>query len=185
MQEEVVTTIASTDASRADVNLFGDGPEDPIAGAIGDQVPTENTKQGEKGPQDVVTGNADGEAAQDGEPTTETGEAPTDGEEGASDDLKVVLSIREGRATIGVQRPSSDPHIEFFDDSDLAGLAQEVPAVVERAAASWEQRPKYPTYVRPAPAAKRRNQRGRAAGGSANAAGGESSDSLQQALTLY
>ena len=31
-------------------------------------------------------------------------------------DLKVVVSIKGGRATIGVQRPSSDPHIETFDE---------------------------------------------------------------------
>ena len=52
------------------------------------------------------------------------------GEAGASetdtpDDLKVVVSIKGGRATIGVQQPSSDPHIESFDDPDLTGLTQE------------------------------------------------------------
>ena len=44
----------------------------------------------------------------------------TPGEQAAGDDtepaedLKVVVSIKGGRATIGVQRPSSDPHIESF-----------------------------------------------------------------------
>ncbi len=33
--------------------------------------------------------------------------------------LKVVVSIEGGRAAIGVQQPSSDPHIETFDDHDL------------------------------------------------------------------
>ena len=45
------------------------------------------------------------------------------------------MSIKGGRATIGVQRPSSDPHIETFDDRDLSGLTQEVSAVIERARA--------------------------------------------------
>ena len=45
-----------------------------------------------------------------------------------------------GRATIGVQQPSSDPHqnAESFDAADLAGLTQEVSAVIERARAKWE-----------------------------------------------
>ena len=62
----------------------------------------------------------------------------------ASDDLKVVVSIKGGRATIGVQQPSSDPHIETFDDLDVSGLTQEVSAVVERARARWEDTPKHP-----------------------------------------
>ena len=43
------------------------------------------------------------------------------------DDLKVVVSIREGRASIGVQQLSSDPYIESFDDREVSKLAQEVP----------------------------------------------------------
>ena len=69
----------------------------------------------------------------------------------ASEDLKVVVSIKGGRATIGVQRPSSDPHIESFDDHDLPGLTQEVSAVIERARVRWEESPNHPAYERPAP----------------------------------
>ena len=58
-----------------------------------------------------------------------------------------------------MQRPSSDPHIENFDDADLTGLAQEVPAVAERATARWEETPKHPAYERPAPPAQIRNRR--------------------------
>ena len=77
------------------------------------------------------------------------------------EDLKVVVSIKGGRATIGVQRPSSDPHIESFDDAELSGLAQEVTAVIERARARWEDEPKHPAHERPAPPARRRNRRSR------------------------
>ena len=70
-----------------------------------------------------------------------------------------MVSIREGRATIGVQRHSSEPRIESFDDPELSGLVREVPAVVERARAQWEEEPKYPTHERPAPPARRRTQR--------------------------
>ena len=81
-------------------------------------------------------------------------------EAGAVEDLKVVVSIKGGRATIGVQQPSSNPHIETFDDGDLSGLAHEVPAVIARARAKWEDEPKYPAHERPAPPARRQPQRG-------------------------
>ena len=45
-----------------------------------------------------------------------------------------------------MQRTSSDPHIECFDDLDLSGLLKEVPAVVEGAKARWEEEPRYPAY---------------------------------------
>ena len=70
-----------------------------------------------------------------GEAADDTEAAAVDEQDGQPEDLKVVVSIKGGRATIGVQRPSSDPHIESFDDPDLSGLTQEVPAVTERARA--------------------------------------------------
>ena len=76
-----------------------------------------------------------------------------------SEGLKVVVSIKGGRATIGVQQPSSDPHIETFDAPDLPTLTREVPAVFERARAGWQESPKHPAYERPAPPAKRRTRR--------------------------
>ena len=71
----------------------------------------------------------------------------------------MVLSIRGNRATIGVQRPSADPHIESFDDPDLFGLADEFPAVVARAKARWEKEPMHPAYVKPTPPTRQRNRR--------------------------
>ena len=84
--------------------------------------------------------------------------ADAQAETGAETDLKVVVVIKGDRATIGVKGTSSDPHIESFDDPDLSGLAQEIPAVVERARARWEESPKHPAHVKPAPPAKRRNR---------------------------
>ena len=52
--------------------------------------------------------------------------------------------ITRGRATIGVQQLTSDPHIETFDDPVLSGLTQEVLTVVERARARWKGRGKGP-----------------------------------------
>ena len=107
------------------------------------------------------------------------------GEQAASpEELKVVVSIKGGRATIGVQRPSSDPHIESFDDHDLSGLAQEVPAVIERARARWEEAPKHPAYERPAPPARRRNRRGQGPT-QASTAEGEAAEAQQQTLRLF
>ena len=78
---------------------------------------------------------------------------------GQPENLKVVVSIKGTRATIGVQQPSSDPHIESFDGPDLAGLTQEVLPVIERARAKWEDEPKYPAHARPAPPARSRPRR--------------------------
>ena len=97
---------------------------------------------------------------------------PLGDETGSSEDLKVVVSIKGGRATIGVQQPSSDPHIESFDDPDLSGLAQEVSAVIERARTKWEDEPKHPVHERPAPPARRQPRRGQVPAQAVAAEGG-------------
>ncbi len=122
-----------SDAPRADESLFGDAAAAEEQDGGGEQAPDDAEEQ--------VAGD----------------------ETGSSDDLKVVVSIKGGRATIGVQQPASDPHIETFDDRDLSGLTQEVSAVIERARAKWEDDPKHPAHSRPAPPARRRAQRGQAA----------------------
>ena len=81
------------------------------------------------------------------------------------------MSIEGGRSTIGVQQPSSDPHIESFDGLDLAGLAQEVPVVIGRARARWEDEDMYPAHERPAPPSRRRTQRDQALAQSPTATG--------------
>ena len=99
----------------------------------------------------------------------------------------MVLSIKGDRATIGVQQPSSDPYIEAFDDPDLTGLAQEVPAVVERARAKWEDEPMYPAHERPAPPPRRRTRReqGAAQPSTAQTAGGEADQQQPETLRLF
>ena len=99
-----------------------------------------------------------GDAADDTEATV-ADEQDAGDETDSSEDLKVVVSVKGGRATIGVQQPSSDPYIESFDDRDLSGLTQEVSAVIERARARWEDAPKHQAHERPAPPARRRNRR--------------------------
>ena len=111
-------------------------------------------------------------------------EQAAEGEASPTEDLKVVMSIKDGRATIGVQQPSSDPHIEPVDATDLSGLTQEVLAVVERARARWEDVPKYPSHARPAPPPRRRGRREQ---GSAQASTAEEGADQQQpeALRLF
>ena len=124
----------------------------------------------------VEEDDAKSEAPQDGQSAADADEQPTQPQ-----DLKVVVSIKGGRAVIGVQRPSADPHIETFDDPDLSGLAQKVLAVTERARARWEDQPKHPAYARPVPVS-RRNRRGQ---GSAQATTTQGEEAQQATLRLF
>ena len=112
------------------------------------------------------------------EPETET--TPSD----AADELKLVVSIRAGRSTIGVQRPASDPHLESDDALDLTTLLGRIPGVLERAQARWREAPRHPGYARPAPPAGRGGRRGQPAspGAPENAA---TAAAQQQTLQLF
>ena len=148
MPDETGTETSRSDAPSADESLFGDTADDTAAAVVeGEDSKTETAQ--------------DSQGSDDAEEQT----APPE-------DLKVVVSIKGGRATIGVQRPSADPHIESFDDRDLSGLAEEVLAVTERARARWEDEPKYPAHERPAPPARRRNRRQQGAAQASTAEGG-------------
>ena len=138
MPDEIGTETTLPDALSVAESLFGDGPDHEAAAVAGGEDFNEETEQDLQSPDGVEE------------------------QTGAPEELKVVVSIKGDRATIGVQRPSADPHIESFDDSDLPGLAQEVPAVVERAKARWEEEPRHPAFERPAPPARRQRRRERA-----------------------
>ena len=137
MPDEVGTEATRSDAPSADDSLFGEAADDSEAAVADEQ-------------------DANEESAQEAQGSDDASEQDAGDDTGASEDLKVVVSIKGGRATIGVQQPSSDPHIESFDDADLSGLTQEALAVVERARARWEDEPKHPAHERPAPPARRR-----------------------------
>ena len=131
-------------SAAADDDASDVAQEPPAADATDDSGDTET--DGEPG--------ADADTADEADVAEDSGKQPAPLEE-----LKVVLSIRGGRAIIGVQRPSADPHIEAFDDADLFGLADQFPGVVARARARWEEEPMHPAYERPAPPARQRNRR--------------------------
>ena len=198
MPDENGTDTTRPDAPGADDALFGEAADDKPAVAVEEEDSTDQTKQdgqgsddageqdgkaeateGEQGSDDAGEQDAEAETAEDEQAADDAGE-----ETDSSDDLKVVVSIKGGRATIGVQRPSADPHIETFDDGDLASLAQEVPAVTERARARWEDAPKHPAYERPAPPARRRNRRQQGAAQDATTPDAETQEAETQQQTL-
>ena len=163
MPDQNGTEATRPDAPKADDALFGDAADKaapaPTA-VVEEQAANEETAQDTQNAADA--------------------EAETD----AADELKVVVSIRGSRAVIGVQRPESDPHIETFADLDESGVIQEVPVVIERARARWEEFPKHPTYERPAPPARRGNRRQRGAAQDATAETQEA-ETQQQTLRLF
>ncbi len=165
MPDEVGTEATRSDAPSADDSLFGDAADDTEAAVADEQ-------------------DANEESAQEAQGSDDASEQDAGDDTGASEDLKVVVSIKGGRATIGVQQPSSDPHIESFDDADLSGLTQEALAVVERARAKWEEEPKYPAHERPAPPARRRTRRSQGAA-QAGAAEGETEQQQPETLRLF
>ena len=135
MPDEIGTEATRPDAPSADDALFGDSADkaDDTAATVAEEQDTQGSDAtGE--PAVAEEQDADKEGAQDGQDTGDAGEAG-EAEAAPSDELKVVVSIKGGRAVIGVQQPASDPHIETFDDVDESALAQEVPAVIERARA--------------------------------------------------
>ena len=158
MPDETGTEATRSDAPSADESLFGDAADDAAAE---EQDANEETAQDPQGADDA------GEQA------------------GSPEDLKVVVSIKGGRATIGVQRTSSDPHIETFADPDLPGLAQEVVPVIERARAKWEDEPKYPAHARPAPPARRRPRSGQGSPQAGAAEGGADDQQQPETLRLF
>ena len=169
MPDENGTEATRSDAVSAEESIFGEAAEkadDAPAAVVEEQDASEKAEQDAEDAADAGDG---------GDAETQTG---------AAEELKVVVSIKGGRAVIGVQQPSSDPHIESLDDVNESALAQEVPAVIERARARWEESPKHPTYERPAPPARpRRNRRQQGAAQDANAE--TETDQAQQTLRLF
>ena len=158
MPDETGTEATRSDGPSADESLFGEAADEEAAAVVEEEDSKDETPE-------------------DGQGSDKAEDLATGDETGPAEDLKVVVSIKGGRATIGVQGASSDPHIETFDDLDESGLTQEVSAVIERARARWEEAPKHPAYVRPAPPAKRRNRRGQ---GSVQAVASERGTDQQQ-----
>lgn len=67
-----------------------------------------------------------------------------------SDELKVVLSLKENKATVGVQAPECDP-VYFGLEGDLQATLKAVPKFVEEAKTRWEASKLYPKCETPLP----------------------------------
>ena len=169
MPDEIAAESIRPDTPSADDALFGDAADRTV-----DTVPTQAEEQDDRGNSEQ---DSQGVADTDNKPDTEE-------ETGEAEELKVVVSIKGGRAAIGVKKPASDPHIETFDGHDLPALAHEVVAVVERAKGKWEEMPKHPAYVKPDPPARRRNRRQQGAVQESTAET-ESEQTQQQTLNLF
>jgi len=182
MPDEVGTDTTRSDAPSADDSLTGDAADETPTESAGEQDSGAESGQEPESSGDAEEQDAGEAPSQDAQAADEAGD-----DAAAPEDLKVVVSIKGRRSSIGVQRPSSsDPHIETFGDRDLAGLSQEVPAVVERAQAGWQESPKHPAYERPAPPARSRNRRGQGAAQASNAQeGAEAEQAQQQTLKLF
>ena len=166
--------ISPADVVNVEEFLFGASEENTPAD-VDEEPPAGDATDDEEDPENAVEPNP---ANAEGDET-----APADTE--ASEELKVVLSIRGGRAVIGVQRPSADPHIEAFDDVDLFGLADQFPAVVARARARWEEEPLHPAFDRPAPLPRQRNRRQQVATTPADTEAAEPEQPQPETLRLF
>ena len=174
---------ADADGEPADGDATDDVEDLETAGEPDAHTGTETTEEPDTA--DANTADANTADANTADADDADGEEPVPAETDASEELKVVLSIRGGRAVIGVQRPSADPHIEAFDDADLFGLADQFPAVVARARARWEEEPMHPAYDRPAPPARQRNRRQQAATAPAGAEAAEPEQPQAETLRLF
>ena len=103
-----------------------------------------------------------------------------------TNDLKVIVSLRGGITTVGIQRPGTDPYIESFERHDLADVLEKVVPVVDRAVGRWGDTPVNPAYKRPAGenSSNRRQTSRRRTAQAAPASDGEESSQLQQ-QTLF
>ena len=171
-----------TEATRPDAPSADDTPFDDAA-AVDHRpaAPVEGEDANGRDEQDPQ--GSDDAAAENPQEAQDSGDARD--EPAQSKDLKVVVSIKGGRAIIGVQKPTADPHIETFEYRDLSDLAQEVLAVTERAKTRWADTPKHPAYERPAPPPRRRNRRQQGAAQDTTTAGAETEQAQQQTLRLF
>ena len=113
-------------------------------------MPAES-EAGDPGDEDPQAEDAGAEDPQAGETGEEGQDAGNAGEETETEELKVVLHVRNGRANAGVWRPGADAHLEVFLETGVDVLLSELPGLIERANARWEGNPMRPQYNPPKP----------------------------------
>ena len=65
--------------------------------------------------------------------------------------LRVIITLRDGRGSIGLQRFGCDPFLTTTPDADLANALARVPELLAAADGVWQERRQNPKYTRPAP----------------------------------
>ena len=132
------------------------GDESPIDHAPEDEEDSliEKSPEEEEAPEDGDNPTP-GDAHDDSESGEVQGTEGTGEEEAnerdavATGELKVVLHLREGRASAGVWQPGADVHLETFMETDMSILAAELPGLLARAQARWNESPMRPKYEPP------------------------------------
>ena len=67
-------------------------------------------------------------------------DSPTDGY------LKIIITVRNGKTVVGVERTYADPYLESVPSTEVETIAAEIPGIVERATERWDHNPKYPNH---------------------------------------
>ena len=65
-----------------------------------------------------------------------------------SEEVKIVISLKEQAASIGVQKPDCDPVFSRVE-GDLPAVLESVPGLVEEAQRSWDSNPRNPKCETP------------------------------------
>ena len=67
-------------------------------------------------------------------------------------EIKVVILLKDGRGSVGIQSPECDPVFSTVE-GDLVAIAAELPALVQLAEMRWSTTPKNPkSTIEPPPA---------------------------------
>ena len=89
---------------------------------------------------------AAGEESAEGQ-TEGQNEEQTEGQDEEPEELKMVVRVKDGRATVAVWRSGADPHMETFPEtSNLEELLSKLPGMIERANSRWAANPMRPKY---------------------------------------
>ena len=92
--------------------------------------------------QEDVNGKPEASAAEE-----ENAEGQTEGQDEESEELKMVVRVKDGRASVAVWRSGADPHMETFPETDnLEDLLSKLPGMIERANSRWDESPMRPKY---------------------------------------
>lgn len=67
-----------------------------------------------------------------------------------SQEVKIVVTLKEHAASVGVQAPNCDPVFSRVE-GDLPAVLESVPALVEEAQRRWDASPRYPKCEWPLP----------------------------------